>query len=224
MIVAIIKTLNSFPSNHYTVASVITKPSLTPIMNPIPSGSNPPYLSWRRTIHPFLHMRPFLPQFSNHCLFFQPSAPIHTFSQKNLSLSVTHPVVSHPTGEIFLPLQKNPEKNHWKKRRKKKDKDVQQEPPDWHHSQSWIYIARGSFDLDGYSSGFVYYLSQFGCWVSWEGVGGENLRTSKVDISERMSRTSRAAWRFMFGSVMLDWGIAVALWSWPNSWLWFFKL
>lgn len=28
-----------------------------------------------------------------------------------------------------------------------------------------------------------------------------------MDISERMSRTSRAAWRFMFESVMLDWGI-----------------
>lgn len=44
-------------------------------------------------------------------------------------------------------------------------------------------------------------------------VGGKNLglRTSKVDISERMSRTSRAAWRFVFGSVMLDWGMAVAV-------------
>ena len=36
------------------------------------------------------------------------------------------------------------------------------------------------------------------------------LRTSKVDISERISRTSRAAWRFLFGSLMLDWGMAVA--------------
>lgn len=32
-----------------------------------------------------------------------------------------------------------------------------------------------------------------------------------MDISERMSRTSRAAWRFVFGSVMLDWGMAVAV-------------
>lgn len=43
------------------------------------------------------------------------------------------------------------------------------------------------------------------------GVGEElELRTSKVDISERISRTSRAAWRFVFGSVVLDWGMAVA--------------
>lgn len=40
-------------------------------------------------------------------------------------------------------------------------------------------------------------------------VGG--LRTSKVDISDRMSRTSRAAWRFVFGSVILDWGMAVVV-------------
>lgn len=45
------------------------------------------------------------------------------------------------------------------------------------------------------------------------GGGGRGLQTSKVDISERMSRTSRAAWRFVFGSVMLDWGIAVAVWN-----------
>lgn len=32
-----------------------------------------------------------------------------------------------------------------------------------------------------------------------------------MDISERMSRTSRAAWRFVFGSVMLDWDMAVAV-------------
>lgn len=44
------------------------------------------------------------------------------------------------------------------------------------------------------------------------GLGKElGLLTSKVDISERMSRTSRAAWRFVFGSVMLDWGMAVAV-------------
>lgn len=38
---------------------------------------------------------------------------------------------------------------------------------------------------------FIIYLS----WLLnvLRGVGGENLRTSKVDISERMSRTSRAA-------------------------------
>lgn len=48
----------------------------------------------------------------------------------------------------------------------------------------------------------------------WNGGGWGRelgLRTSKVDISERMSRTSRAAWRFVFGSVMLDWGMAVAV-------------
>lgn len=47
----------------------------------------------------------------------------------------------------------------------------------------------------------------------WDGGWGRELglRTSKVDISERMSRTSRAAWRFVFGSVMLDWGMAVAV-------------
>lgn len=31
-----------------------------------------------------------------------------------------------------------------------------------------------------------------------------------MDISERMSRTSRAARRFVFGSVMLDGGMVVA--------------
>lgn len=50
----------------------------------------------------------------------------------------------------------------------------------------------------------------------WLGVEGMSwgLRTSKADISDRISRTSRAAWRFIFVSVMLDWGMAVAVvWS-----------
>lgn len=69
---------------------------------------------------PLLAYAPFPSSIPESLPFFQPSAPIHAFSQKNLSLSVTHPVVSHPTGEIFLPLQKKPPKKIIEKKDEKK--------------------------------------------------------------------------------------------------------
>lgn len=68
----------------------------------------------------------------------------------------------------------------------------------------WVFWRRGFFYIS---------VDRFnGPLPLGAGLGGElGLRTSKVDISERMSRTSRAAWRFVFGSVMLDWGMAVAV-------------
>lgn len=53
---------------------------------------------------------------------------------------------------------------------------------------------------------FLYFSRRFQCpHATGAGLGEVlGLPTSKVDISDRMSRTSRAAWRFVFGSVMLD--------------------